>query len=152
MRHVRHLSLESLVKMDHFQKEPPCEAPAAAKGGNDFVIKYRMPPTWPAHVFLVWVMYFWPDPALVMIRACWYIHKRTAPRRPCETHRPGAARTRVAPSRHLKKAPRFPGWKQRVPWGSVSPIERGRPGDASCPAQSAYVRQNRAELLLRRKG
>ena len=23
MRHVQHLSLESLVKMDHFQKEPP---------------------------------------------------------------------------------------------------------------------------------
>jgi hypothetical protein len=23
MRHIRHLSLESLVKMDHFQKEPP---------------------------------------------------------------------------------------------------------------------------------
>jgi hypothetical protein len=36
MRHVQHLSLESLVKMDHFQKEPPLnlKGTTGAHGGS----------------------------------------------------------------------------------------------------------------------
>ena len=36
MRHVQHLSLESLVKMDHFQKEPPLDLKrtTGAQGGT----------------------------------------------------------------------------------------------------------------------
>ena len=36
MGHVQHLSLESLVKMDHFQKEPPLtlKGPTGAQGGS----------------------------------------------------------------------------------------------------------------------
>ena len=36
MGHVQHLSLESLVKMDHFQKEPPLnlKGPLGHKGGR----------------------------------------------------------------------------------------------------------------------
>jgi hypothetical protein len=36
MRHVQHLSLESLVKMDHFQKEPPLnlKGTTGAQGGR----------------------------------------------------------------------------------------------------------------------
>ena len=36
MWHVQHLSLESLVKMDHFQKEPPLnlKGPLGHKGGR----------------------------------------------------------------------------------------------------------------------
>ena len=36
MRHVQHLSLESLVKMDHFQKEPPLnlKGTTGAQGGT----------------------------------------------------------------------------------------------------------------------
>jgi hypothetical protein len=36
MRHVQHLSLESLVKMDHFHKEPPLnlKGPLEHKGGR----------------------------------------------------------------------------------------------------------------------
>jgi hypothetical protein len=36
MRHVQHLSPESLVKMDHFQKEPPLnlKVTTGAQGGS----------------------------------------------------------------------------------------------------------------------
>jgi hypothetical protein len=36
MGHVQHLSLESLVKMDHFQKEPPLnlKGTTGAQGGS----------------------------------------------------------------------------------------------------------------------
>jgi hypothetical protein len=37
MRHVQHLSLESLVKMDHFQKEPPLNLKGTT--GRDGLIK-----------------------------------------------------------------------------------------------------------------
>ena len=44
MWHVQHLSLESLVKMDHFQKEPPLnlKGTAEAQGG---VEKGQYPPS-----------------------------------------------------------------------------------------------------------
>ena len=50
------------------------------------MIKYRMPPTWSAHVFLILVMYFSPNP-IVLIGACWYIRKNELP--------PHARRTRT---------------------------------------------------------
>jgi hypothetical protein len=36
MGHIRHLSLEGLVKMDHFQKEPPLDlkVTTGAQGGR----------------------------------------------------------------------------------------------------------------------
>jgi hypothetical protein len=48
MRHVQHLSVESLVKMDHFQKEPPLNlkgplgAPGGRKGPEPTILKEQI--------------------------------------------------------------------------------------------------------------
>ena len=42
MGHVRHLSLESLVKMDHFQKEPPLNFKGTAEDTRGSEIPLRL--------------------------------------------------------------------------------------------------------------
>src|SRR5262245_8423126 len=56
------------VKSRHLRCTKPCPVYPRKQtlGEKDFVIKNRMPPTWPVYLYLVWVMYFIPDPLLML--------------------------------------------------------------------------------------
>jgi hypothetical protein len=71
MQHIQHLSFESLVKMGHFQKEPPLKRAASVCGGHGvkeaiFNVSGSMPTAAIAVVYLS----IWLYAGCVLLKVC----------------------------------------------------------------------------------